>query len=93
MRPRKKKGREIIANLPARGIKDYLSNDACTYVRSEIFEDFREKGGWCGINATRLRNSGIEGGANRRNLCTQKRSKGRERERESRRGKGKSLDG
>lgn len=57
---------------------------ACTYVRSEIFEDFREKGGWCGINATRLRNSGIEGGANRRNLCTQKRSKGRERERENR---------
>lgn len=42
---------------------------------------YTRKGGWCGINV--LRNSGVEG-TNRRNLCTQKRSKGRERERENR---------
>lgn len=57
---------------------------ACTYVRSEIFEDFREKGGWCGINATRLRNSGIEGGNESSKSLHPKKIKGRERERENR---------
>lgn len=65
------------------------------YVRS--FADIRGfsgKRGWCGINATRLRNSGIEGGNESSKSLHPKKIKGEgKRERESRRGKGKSLDG
>lgn len=57
---------------------------ACTYVRSEIFEDFREKGGWCGINATRLRNSGIEGGERIVEISAPKKDQRGGRERENR---------